>query len=163
VVISTVDHHGKQNILEYLHRGKYFGIISLLTGEPHSVTAKALNDCLLLTIAKEEIFGPVACIMPAKDFEEAISMIERSPFGHSALIFTSSGKYAQEFENRVPCGNVGINVGVAATQAYSTLGGLKDSFYGDIHGRVNLLCSSPTGKSLSQGGSRWTFPLLALS
>ncbi|MBU2220997.1 MAG: cyclic nucleotide-binding domain-containing protein, partial [Candidatus Omnitrophica bacterium] len=54
VVISALDFQGKETILEYLHRGKYFGIISLLTGEPHSVSAKAINDCLLLVINKEE-------------------------------------------------------------------------------------------------------------
>lgn len=54
VVVYTQDQFGNETILEYLHRGKYFGIISLLTGEPHSVTAKAINDCLLLIIKKED-------------------------------------------------------------------------------------------------------------
>jgi len=54
VVISTSDRYGKQTIMECLHRGKYFGIISVLTGEPHSVTAKTINDCLLLTISKDD-------------------------------------------------------------------------------------------------------------
>ena len=52
VVVYTQDQYGNETILEYLHRGKYFGIISLLTGETHSVTAKAINDCLLLVIEK---------------------------------------------------------------------------------------------------------------
>ena len=52
IVIYTQDQGGNETLLEYLHRGKYFGIISLLTGEPHSVTAKAINDCLLLIIEK---------------------------------------------------------------------------------------------------------------
>lgn len=54
VIIYTQDQYGNQTVLEYLHRGKYFGIISLLTGESHSVTAKALNDCSLLIIKKED-------------------------------------------------------------------------------------------------------------
>ncbi len=52
VMIYTQDRYGKQNVLEYLHRGKYFGIISALTGEPHSVSAKAINDCLMLEIPR---------------------------------------------------------------------------------------------------------------
>ena len=52
IVIYTQDQQGNETLLEYLHRGKYFGIISLLTGESHSVTAKAINDCLLLIIKK---------------------------------------------------------------------------------------------------------------
>jgi len=54
VLIYTQDRYGTQTILEYLHRGKYFGIISLLTREPHSVTAKALNDSSLLVIKKDD-------------------------------------------------------------------------------------------------------------
>ncbi len=89
-----------------------------------------------MTIAREEIFGPVACIMKADNIEEAIEYIENSRFGHSAVIFTASGGAAREFQSRASCGNIGINVGVAATQAFSTLGSVKDSFFGDLHGRA---------------------------
>lgn len=54
VVISTHNSYGKDSVLEHLHRGEYFGMISLLTGKPHSVTASALNDCLLLKIEKND-------------------------------------------------------------------------------------------------------------
>jgi len=53
-VVYTRDKSGNKNILEYLHRGKYFGMISLLTDEPHSVTAEAVNDCLMLVIKKDD-------------------------------------------------------------------------------------------------------------
>lgn len=46
--------NGKENILEVLHRGEYFGIISLLTGEPHSVTTTTINDSIILKIDKED-------------------------------------------------------------------------------------------------------------
>ncbi|MCM8799715.1 MAG: patatin-like phospholipase family protein [Candidatus Omnitrophica bacterium] len=54
VKISTQNQDGSENILEYIHRGKYFGMISLLTGEPHSVTAQAINDCLIIKIEKND-------------------------------------------------------------------------------------------------------------
>ncbi|HOU36561.1 MAG TPA: cyclic nucleotide-binding domain-containing protein, partial [Candidatus Omnitrophota bacterium] len=54
VAVSTQDRYGKQTTLEHLHRGKYFGVISSLTGEPHSVTARAINDALLLAISVED-------------------------------------------------------------------------------------------------------------
>jgi NTE family protein len=54
VRIFTKDDKGQENNLEYLHRGKYFGIISLLTGEPHSVTAITLNDSIILKIEKKD-------------------------------------------------------------------------------------------------------------
>lgn len=88
-----------------------------------------------MVIANEEIFGPVACIIRVNDFDDALRLIQASRFGHSALLFTSSGKWAQEFQYRAPCGNVGINIGVAATMAFATLGGLKESNFGDLHGR----------------------------
>ncbi len=141
----VVSQAAKQRISKYIEQGVKEGARLVLDGRKVKVDGYEQGAFLGPTIfdevkpdmviAKEEIFGPVACIEPAKDFEEALSIIERNPFGHSGLIFTSSGKWAQEFENRVRCGNIGINIGIAATQAYSTLGGLKDSFYGDIHGR----------------------------
>ena len=135
----------KERINKYIEQGVKEGAKLLLDGRNTSVEGYP-NGTFIgptvfsevkpnMVIANEEIFGPVACIEPAKDFDEALSIIEHNQFGHSALIFTSSGKVAQEFENRAQCGNIGINIGIAATQAYSTLGGIKDSFFGDIHGR----------------------------
>ena len=54
VQIYTKDKAGNQLILEYLHRGKYFGIISLLTNEAHSVTSEAMNDCAILVIKRDD-------------------------------------------------------------------------------------------------------------
>ncbi len=54
ITISTQGKEQYSRVVEYLHRGKYFGIISLLTKDPHSVTARALNDCQLLVIQKED-------------------------------------------------------------------------------------------------------------
>jgi NTE family protein len=54
VQIYTKDKEGNQSILEYLHRGKYFGIISLLTNETHSVTSEVINDSVVLVIQKDD-------------------------------------------------------------------------------------------------------------
>ena len=86
-----------------------------------------------MTIAREEIFGPVAAIIRAADLDEAIELIGALPFGNAASIFTTSGKSAREFKHRVSCGNVGINVGVAAPMAFFPFGGMKDSFFGSLH------------------------------
>jgi NTE family protein len=91
VVISTLDPHGKQTILECLHRGKYFGIISVLTGEPHSVTAKALNDCLLLTISKDN-FDSLLKKIPrlAIDLSKTLSRRLKRKDIHQKTIFEST-------------------------------------------------------------------------
>ncbi len=88
-----------------------------------------------MTIAREEIFGPVLGIIPVDDFDQALEMIERIPYGNAASLFTSSGKYAREFKYRVRCGNIGINVGIAAPIATFPFSGMKQSFFGDLHGQ----------------------------
>src|SRR5690606_39122595 len=88
-----------------------------------------------MTVAKEEIFGPVLSLMYAPDFDSAVEIINQSRYGNAASIFTKSGKYAREFKYRVDAGNIGINVGVAAATASFPFGGKKESFYGDLHGQ----------------------------
>lgn len=87
------------------------------------------------TIAREEIFGPVASLMKIKDLEEAIAIIHSSRYGNEASIYTQSGKTAREFKYRVQAGNIGINIGIAAPMAYFPFAGRKDSFFGDLHGQ----------------------------
>ncbi len=88
-----------------------------------------------MTIAREEIFGPVLGIIPVADFEGALEVIENLPYGNAASLFTSSGKFAREFKYRVRCGNIGINVGIAAPVATFPFSGMKQSFFGDLHGQ----------------------------
>jgi malonate-semialdehyde dehydrogenase (acetylating)/methylmalonate-semialdehyde dehydrogenase len=88
-----------------------------------------------MTIAREEIFGPVLGIIRVKDFEEALDVLHTSPYGNAASIFTIQGKWAREFKYRVKAGNIGINIGVAAPIASFPFSGMKDSFFGDLHGQ----------------------------
>ncbi len=88
-----------------------------------------------MTIAKEEIFGPVMSIMNVKGFDEAIDIIHANPYGNASSIFTSSGKWSREFQYRVQAGNVGINVGIVAPVAHFPFSGMKDSFFGTLHGQ----------------------------
>ncbi len=86
-----------------------------------------------MTIAKEEIFGPVLSVVRVRDLDEALQVVNRSRYGNMACIFTSSGRAAREFRVRVEAGMVGINVGVAAPMAFFPFSGWKGSFYGDLH------------------------------
>ena len=88
-----------------------------------------------MSVAKDEIFGPVLSIMHVPDFDSAVEAINASRYGNAASLFTSSGKYAREFKYRVRAGNIGINIGVAAASASFPFGGQKDSFFGDLHGQ----------------------------
>ncbi len=91
VVIYTQGQSGSDTILEYLHRGKYFGIISLLTGDTHSVTAKAMNDCLILAI-KDEDFGFILKRVPAIaiDLSKSLSRRLKRKNLHQKTIFEST-------------------------------------------------------------------------
>ncbi|MBM3251878.1 MAG: cyclic nucleotide-binding domain-containing protein [Candidatus Omnitrophica bacterium] len=91
VVLSTKNRLGEEIILEYLHRGKYFGIISLLTGEPHSVTAKALNDCLILIVEKAD-FDLILKKIPrlAIDLSRSLSRRLKNKDIHQKTIFEST-------------------------------------------------------------------------
>jgi malonate-semialdehyde dehydrogenase (acetylating)/methylmalonate-semialdehyde dehydrogenase len=86
-----------------------------------------------MTVAREEIFGPVLNVMRTGDLESAIETINRSPYGNGASIFTRSGKAAREFKHRVKAGMIGINIGVPASMAWFPFAGWADSFFGDLH------------------------------
>jgi malonate-semialdehyde dehydrogenase (acetylating)/methylmalonate-semialdehyde dehydrogenase len=86
-----------------------------------------------MTIAREEIFGPVLSVMRVGSLDEAIDLVNRSPFGNATAIFTTNGKAAREYSSRIEVGMVGINVGVAAPMAFFPFAGWKNSFFGDLH------------------------------
>ena len=86
-----------------------------------------------MTLAREEVFGPVLSVMRADNLESAIEQANLCAFGNGAAIFTGSGRAAREFKHRVKAGMVGINVGVPATMAMFPFSGWDDSFYGDLH------------------------------
>ncbi|MEY2483368.1 MAG: malonate-semialdehyde dehydrogenase (acetylating) / methylmalonate-semialdehyde dehydrogenase [Verrucomicrobiota bacterium] len=86
-----------------------------------------------MTLAREEVFGPVLNVMRMEDLDHAIELANRSAYGNGTAIFTNSGRAAREFKHRVKAGMVGINVGVPATMAMFPFTGWDDSFYGDLH------------------------------
>ena len=90
-----------------------------------------------MTIAKEEIFGPVVPMTRVKNLEGAIELVNSRGFANAACLYTSSGKTAREFKHHVEPSMIGINIGIAAPMAYFPFGGAGDSFFGDLkgHGR----------------------------
>jgi len=86
-------------------------------------------------LAGTEIFGPVLGITRVSSIEEAINLVNQSPYGNMACLFTSSGAAARKFRYEARAGNIGINVGVAAPMAFFPFSGWKESFFGDLHGQ----------------------------
>ncbi|MCS7235605.1 MAG: CoA-acylating methylmalonate-semialdehyde dehydrogenase [Armatimonadota bacterium] len=86
-------------------------------------------------IARTEIFGPVLGLIHVRDIDEAIQVVNRGQYGNMACLFTRSGAAARKFRYEAQAGNIGINVGVAQPIAFYPFGGMKDSFFGDLHGQ----------------------------
>jgi malonate-semialdehyde dehydrogenase (acetylating)/methylmalonate-semialdehyde dehydrogenase len=93
-----------------------------------------------MSVAREEIFGPVMVLRRAKNLDEAIAMIHASEYANATSIFTQSGKAAREFRNRAGVSMMGVNIGVAAPMAFFPFGGTKSSFFGDTkaHGKDSI-------------------------
>jgi malonate-semialdehyde dehydrogenase (acetylating)/methylmalonate-semialdehyde dehydrogenase len=90
-----------------------------------------------LGIFRDEIFGPVLSIMRPKNLDEAIDWMKRIPYGNGATVFTQSGNIARRFSQEMPCGMVGVNVGVPAPTPHFAFSGWNQSFFGDLHVQGN--------------------------
>ncbi|MEV7541117.1 CoA-acylating methylmalonate-semialdehyde dehydrogenase [Streptomyces sp. NPDC089915] len=86
-----------------------------------------------MRVYREEIFGPVLCVVRAADFEEAVRLPSEHPYGNGVAIFTRDGDTAREFTRRVGAGMVGVNVPIPVPVAYHTFGGWKRSGFGDLN------------------------------
>ncbi|HEX9907063.1 MAG TPA: CoA-acylating methylmalonate-semialdehyde dehydrogenase [Thermoplasmata archaeon] len=141
----VVSAKAKKKVLEYIDGAQKQGAKILLDGRNAKVPGyekgyfigPTVIDGVTpdMTIAKEEVFGPVVSFMRMKNMDEAIDFMHKSPFGNAASIYTQNGKWARDFRYRVQCGNIGINVGIVAAMAYFPFAGYKDSFFGTLHGQ----------------------------
>ena len=86
-----------------------------------------------MRIYKEEIFGPVLSVVRAKDFEEALKLVNDHEFGNGVTIFTRDGDVGRTFANKVQVGMVGINIPIPVPMAFHSFGGWKRSLFGDQH------------------------------
>ena len=86
-----------------------------------------------MTIYREEIFGPVLSLVRARDYEEALALVDEHPFGNGAAIFTRDGDAARDFRSRARIGMIGVNVPIPVPVAYHSFGGWKRSLFGDHH------------------------------
>lgn len=136
----------KERVMGYIEKGMEEGAKLRLDGRDAEIIGDYPDTCFLgatvfedvrpdMAIGREEIFGPVASIMRAEDLDEALEIVHSNPYGNAASIFTSSGKLAREFQYRAQCGNVGINIGIVAPMAFFPFSGMKDSFFGTLHGQ----------------------------
>jgi malonate-semialdehyde dehydrogenase (acetylating)/methylmalonate-semialdehyde dehydrogenase len=86
-----------------------------------------------MRIYDEEIFGPVLVVVRADGYPEALELVNASPYGNGAAIFTRDGGAARLFEQQATAGMIGINVPIPVPMAYHSFGGWKGSLFGDLH------------------------------
>jgi malonate-semialdehyde dehydrogenase (acetylating)/methylmalonate-semialdehyde dehydrogenase len=136
----------KERVVGYIEKGLAEGAKLTLDGRQVRIDPSLSPDCFLMpsvfenvspdmTIAREEIFGPVASVLRAGSLDEAIDIIHANPYGNAASIFTQNGKAARRFQHDVVAGNVGVNIGIVAPMSFFPFGGRKDSFFGVVHGQ----------------------------
>ncbi len=86
-----------------------------------------------MSIYRDEIFGPVLSVVRAKDYGEAVEMVNNHEYGNGTAIFTRDGDAARSFADGIKVGMVGVNVPIPVPVAYHSFGGWKRSLFGDHH------------------------------
>jgi len=145
-----VSKKAKERVLGYVEKGISEGAKLILDGRdvkaPDYPNGYFVGPTIFddvhpdMTIAKDEIFGPLTSILRVKNLDEAIEVInEKTSYGNAACIFTSSGRNAREFRRGVQVGNIGINIGIAAPMAFFPFAGWRESFFGVLHGQIDCV------------------------
>ncbi len=84
-----------------------------------------------MRVYDDEIFGPVLSVVRVDTYEEAVALVNESPYGNGSAIFTRDGGAARRFEREVTAGMVGVNVAIPVPVGFHSFGGWKSSLFGD--------------------------------
>lgn len=106
-----------------------------LCSEPGFFLGPCLFDHVTpeMSIYRDEVFGPVLCVVRVASFDAAVRLVNENPYGNGVALFTRDGGAARRFEFEVEAGMVGINVPIPVPMAYYSFGGWGDSLFGDMH------------------------------
>ncbi len=135
--VITEQHRKK--ITSYIEKGVAEGAELLVDGRESPVARRkgfflgaSLFDHVRkdMTIYREEIFGPVLCVVRARDYEEAVELVNANPYGNGVALFTRNGDAARDFAKRVQVGMVGVNVPIPVPVAFHSFGGWNRSLFG---------------------------------
>lgn len=139
--VVTAEH--RQRILGYIDAGVAQGAEIVVDGRGFVVpghergffVGPTLFDRVTpaMTIHQDEIFGPVLVVLRAASLEDALAVVNASPYGNGTALFTRSGAAARVFEQEVQVGMIGINVPIPVPMSFYSFGGWKQSLFGDLH------------------------------
>ncbi len=86
-----------------------------------------------MCVYREEIFGPVLCVVRVPDIAAAVQLINDHEYGNGVAVYTRDGGIAREFVRHIQVGMVGVNVPLPVPMAFNSFGGWKRSLFGDHH------------------------------
>jgi malonate-semialdehyde dehydrogenase (acetylating)/methylmalonate-semialdehyde dehydrogenase len=139
--LITAEHHAK--VSSYVSVGVEEGAELVVDGRGfrHAVQADGffIGGCLFdhvkadMRIYREEIFGPVLCVVRVNSYDEAVDLINAHVYGNGVSIFTRDGDAARNFVQNIQVGMVGVNIPIPVPMAFHSFGGWKQSLFGDHH------------------------------
>ena len=137
--LITAEH--RDRVASYLDKGAVDGAVTVVDGRTTTVAGDGffLGASLLdqvttdMDVYRDEIFGPVLCVVRAAGYDEALELVNTNPYGNGVAIFTRDGGAARRFEQEVEVGMVGINVPIPVPVAAFSFGGWRASLFGDSH------------------------------
>lgn len=147
---AVINKDSKERIEKYITEAEQKGAKVLVDGRNIKVDGKengtyvgpTVIDFVTpdMAIAKEEVFGPVICIMRAKTVDEALQIENKNPYGNAASVFTQNGGMARYIIEHASAGMIGVNVGVPVPREPFSFGGWNDSKFGvgDITGKSSI-------------------------
>jgi len=147
---AVINKESKERIEQFIDEAEKNGAKILVDGRNTTVAGKeggtyvgpTVIDFVKpgMSVATEEIFGPVISIMRTNTVDEALAIENANPYGNAASVFTQSGAMARYIIDRASAGMIGVNVGVPVPREPFSFGGWNESKFGvgDITGKSSI-------------------------
>ena len=168
---AVISKAAKERIENYISEAESAGAKILVDGR-NAVVAGKENGTYVgptvidfvtpeMSVATEEIFGPVISIMRTANLDEALKIENANPYGNAASVFTQSGGAARYVMEHASAGMIGVNIGVPVPREPFSFGGWNDSRFGanDITGKSSIefwtKLKKTTTKWNAEAGVNW--------
>ncbi len=147
---AVINKESQQRIEQYITEAEQNGAKILVDGRNTKVAGKengtyvgpTVIDFVTqdMSVAREEIFGPVISIMRTNTVDEALAIENANPYGNAASVFTQNGSMARYIIDHASAGMIGVNVGVPVPREPFSFGGWNESKFGvgDITGKSSI-------------------------
>ncbi len=147
---AVISKAAKERIENYISEAESAGAKILVDGRGATVEGKENGTYVgptvidfvkpEMSVATEEIFGPVISIMRTENLDEALKIENANPYGNAASVFTQSGGAARYVMEHASAGMIGVNIGVPVPRVPFCFGGCNESRFGenDITGKSSI-------------------------